>query len=200
MYALSLLVIPSCIKTYKLVPSESSQGEELKEKREISREYVRSVKVYREWETDAMFDVLWVSNEVSEAYVDRYCMRRGKSDADKESMIAQELEKNKKEIKFYVLADVRDKFHPSLSDDNPTWTIYLQTKNNHKIVPTSIKEVELDSEIIEFFGYRYRKPKFKTPYEVIFPATHITNKTPTSITEKKPFKMIISSTWRRWRL
>ena len=47
----SALIFSGCLKTYKLVPSESSQGKELAEQDNVMRKNLRSVKVYDQWET-----------------------------------------------------------------------------------------------------------------------------------------------------
>jgi len=192
--AISLLIIslPSCMKTYKLAPSESPQGKEYKDQRSVVDENLRSVKVYDQWETEAMFDVLWVSDSTTKSYVDRYCERRGKSMVEHDDMLQEELAKNREDMKFYVLADVRDKFNPSLSDPNAAWTMYLELADGRKIAASKVKEVELSPEILEIFGHRFRKPKFKTPYEATFSAGSLNN--------RDQFKMIISSTSRRCEL
>lgn len=169
------LVVPvvvltfGCIKTYKLVPSETSQGIEREKNEEVAKNNVRSAKIYNQWETLAQFDAIWLSEQTRDSYVDLYCVRRGKGAEARESMRAREREENKETISFYVLADVRDQFHPALTDNDAAWTMYLNIKGK-KVRPTSIIEVELDTEIQTLFGHRFVSPKFKTPYLVRFPA------------------------------
>jgi hypothetical protein len=192
-WLLLVVCLPSCIRTYKLVPSESPQGSKYKDQREVVKDNLRSVKVYNEWETAAAFDVLWMSEQTQRAYVDSFCMRRGKDTAGHDLMLQTQLAKNESEISFYVLADVRDKFHPSLKDKNASWTMYLELAKS-KILPTKIEEVELDPEILALFGHRYAKPKFKIPYLVTFAAKDLDGKA--YITPATPFKMVISSVAR----
>lgn len=198
LFSLLIILLPACIKTYKLAPSESPQGEQHKDHRDIVNENLRSVKVYYQWETRAMFDVLWISDDTTKSYVDRYCLRRGKAQLDHDDMLQKELERNKKEIKFYMLADVRDKFHPSLSSPDAAWTIYLELSGDRKVEPESIKEVELRPEILAIFGHRFPKPKFKTAYEIVFPATDKSGVR--YLDDDKPFNMVISSTNRECML
>lgn len=195
---LFLLLAPACIKTYKLAPSESSQGKEHKDNREVVKENVRTARVYDQWETRATFDVLWLSDRAREAYVDSHCLRRGKDEHARDTMLQRQLEENQHWISFYVLADVRDPFHPSLSDTNAAWTMYLDVGGQDKVLPSSIKEVELDPEIVELFGFRFSKPKFKTPYLVKFPAKDVGGSP--YVDASKPFKMIISSVNRQCEL
>lgn len=187
---LSLFFVPACIKTYNLVPPETPQGVNKKDSRQITKEFVRSVKVYDEWETKAMFDVLWVSDDVMRSYVDLYCDRRGT--LDKNKMLESENKVTRNDITFYVLADVRDKLHPLLNENLASWTMRLEFGDT-KVVPhqKGIKEVELSSEMQSFFGCRYRNIKFKTAYLVTFPKFDPSGKP--YITPGKPFRMIISS-------
>jgi hypothetical protein len=181
---LNLFVLSSCLKTYKLVPPETPQGEELKDVKKISEEYVRSAKVYDEWETRALFDVLWMSDDARNTANSLYNSRRGLQPSSIVSTPNKTI--------FYVLSDVRDNLHPDMSDKDAAWTMYLEVEGK-KIAPIkdSIKEVELSPEIREFFGYRYRKPKLKASYAVEFQTT---------IPQNKPFKMFISSTSRQCEL
>lgn len=196
-----LIVFPSCVKTYKLAPSESSQGEEERDYRKIVKENIRSVKVYREWATDAMFDVLWFSPETTHAYVDLFCRRRGMNQNDKQETLKKEFEKLDKKIIFYVLADVRDKFHPSLTDTDATWTMYLKTGSGTKVRPKMIVETEFPPEILSMFGHRYSAPKFKVPYRVEFPVAD--EQGIHYLAGDKPFKLVMNSTGRKcvlgWR-
>lgn len=190
-----ILLLPACMKSYKLVPSESSQGKKHKDKREVVKENLRSVRVYDEWETSAMFDVLWMSDATRRAYADLYCMRRGKGQADKDVMVGQELNKNRESVSFYVLADVRDPFHPELDEEHAAWKMYLEA-DGVKIVPKSVKSIDVEKmapEILTLFGHKYRRPKFKKPYLVTFSNKDLQE----SIQTEKPFTMVISSVTRQ---
>ena len=43
-------------------------------------------------------------------------------------------------ISFFVLAYVLDTQRPDLHDTDPTWTMYLETEEGHKVAPTKIKK------------------------------------------------------------
>lgn len=195
---LLLLVVTTvffgCVKTYKLVPSESPQGKTREVKKEIAENNLRSARVYHQWETDAIFDVLWMSDETRLGYTDLYCVKRGLSDASRKAMKEKQLNLNKENITFFVLADIRDRFHPKLSEDDPAWTIYLEAEGKERLIPEKIQEVDLDSEVLAFFGSRCRKPRFKTAYLVTFPAYGADGTL--YISPTKSFKMMISSVSR----
>lgn len=201
-----LMILPACLKTYELVPSESSQGKVFKDDNSVERENLRTVRVYDEWETEALFDVLWMSDQTRRAYVDLYTSRRGSTKEETSKKLEEELEKNKNEMSFYVLADIRDAFHPKLTDKNPAWTIYLETDDGDRkmrVSPKSIKELDpgaenLGPEILTIFGYRYTKPKFKTPYLVKFDTKNIFM--PGAPEKMSEFRMVIRSTTRQCTL
>jgi len=188
------MVLPGCFKSYKLVPSESSQGKELTDKREVVKKNLRTVRVYNQWSTEAIFDVLWLSEQARRAYVDLYSTRRGKSGVQRKDLLDKELNELQNKIVFYVLADVRAKQNKSLSETNPSWTFFLEAGGT-KIPSSSIQEVELSPEAKALFGDRSRNPKFKIPYRVEFPASSVREDV-----LKKPFKMIISSVSRQCEL
>jgi hypothetical protein len=182
---ITMTLLPSCIKTYKLVPSESTQGKEHPDKRKVIKDNMRSVRVYDQWQTDAMFDVLWMSEQTQHAHAELYHVRRGTP-----------MKVTKKEgVEFYILADVRDQFHPELDDDDASWTMYLEVDGT-KITPSKIEKAQLDPEILSLFGHRFPRQKFKKPYRVTFPAGEMKY----TLAEKKPFTMVISSVLRQCTL
>ena len=111
-------------------------------------------------------------------------------------MLDEELAKNKGKMSFYVLADIRDKFNPSLIDKSPAWTMFLEFEDKTKVSPVSITEIveEIDPEILTLFDCCYKKPKFKVPYLVEF---NVNSKYTTS---GKPFKMVLNSVERSCEL
>ncbi len=191
---LLIIFLAGCLKTFKMTP-ESYQGKEYKEKEAIVEANLRSVKVYDEWETEAMFDILWLSNMTKRAIADVHCSKYGKSETEKREVVQKELAKNREKISFYILADIRSKFSSSLSDKNSQWSVFLELSDKRLIRPSAdIKEVELDPEVLLFFEHRYSSPKFKTPYLVTFDAKDSSGDMYIS---SRPFKMIISSVERR---
>lgn len=164
--ALGLLFLPSCIKYHETIPTEFPQGQEKKDNRIITANYVRSVRIYDQFVTRAIFDALWLSDEVRVAYAHLYCSRRGKSVDDTEAFITRQREENNHWTSFYVLADVRDRQGTSLSDKNAPWTFYLKV-GDFKAEALSVKEIDLEQEYQAFFASQFNS--FKTAYLVKFP-------------------------------
>ncbi|MFH0898848.1 MAG: hypothetical protein V1855_04680 [bacterium] len=170
-----LLLFPSCISYYKLSKKEFPQGDEFKDKREVTHNYVRGAKVLDQFSTQAIFNSLWLSNQTRTAYVDLYSRRRGKDTNKREAMLKRQLEENKHWMSFYVLTDIREVTQIGMGDKNSCWTMYLEVAKKGaatpvvKLEPISIKEVDIEPEIQEFFG-RQRFDSFKSSYLVKFPA------------------------------
>lgn len=192
--AFFLFSLSACVHTYKLAPSEVPQGKEQKSHKQVTRENVRSARVYDQWETRAIFDVLWVSDDAHRAYADLYCARRGEEGnrALYDQLVAKGLKENKEKATFYVLADVRDRMHKELNNKDAAWKMHLDI-NGKKVAPikNSIKEVEMKPELRSFFGYKYKQTKFRTAYIVEFPAKKLTG---------VPFKLVLSSVARSCEL
>jgi len=162
-----LLPMTSCIKYYDTVKSEFPQAKDQPTKQEAVYRYVRSETVYDEFQTRAIFDVLWLSDSVRSAYVDVYTNKHGLNLDGKDDLLKKQRKENEETISFYVLAEVRDPGHISLEDSNSAWSLYLTNDSGWKLNPKNIKEVELAPEYKNFFG-RHRVTPFKVPYLVTF--------------------------------
>jgi hypothetical protein len=160
-------MLSSCVPYYKLSKREFPQGTDLDTHYEITQNFIRSQRVFEQFTTLAQFDAIWLSDQTRIAYVDMYCMKRGKSSEAKESMLERQLEENRHWISFYVLADVRDVFNGAMNDKTPVWTPYLEL-DGQKFEPVTIKEIELEPEYINLFGSKLNS--FKTAYLVSFSA------------------------------
>jgi hypothetical protein len=163
-----LCMTTSCIKYYDLAKSEFPQGEKKPDKRLVAKQYRRTQTVYDEFETKAVFNALWLSDALRTAYVDVYSHKRGFADDAKEEMLKRQLEENQHWLSFYLLADIREKTYVSLSDPNAGWNMYAVIDDGKKLVPESIKEVDLEPEYQFFFG-RDVFNLLKAAYLVKFP-------------------------------
>lgn len=168
---LSFILLPGCVKYYDLSKTEFPQGEKQSDERKVVADNLRTTAIYNQFETKAIFDVLWLSDETRTAFVDINCRKNGKDEQAKNALLRRQLEENKHWITFCVLADVRDKTHLSLTDKDPYWSLYLKLPNGENVRPISIKEVELEPEYQFLFGDRFNA--FKRVYMVKFPATNL---------------------------
>lgn len=161
-----------CVPYYKLSKSEFPQPKDLEIKQlAVANQYLKSANVYDKYTTLAIFDALWLSDSVRDAYVNLNSQKTGKSQTAKEALLNRQIEENKHWISFYVLADIRQQFNGTMNEKSPLWSVYLDLGQDKKVEPESVKEVDLDSEYLFFFGQRFNS--FKTAYLVQFPAVDV---------------------------
>ncbi len=189
-FSFVLVLFPGCVKYHKIFKSEFPQGVEQKEPSAVAGEHLRSCAIYDQFQTLALFDVVWFSDKLKTTYVDMVCKRHGKDNEAREALLRRQLEENKHWITFAFLADIRDKTHVAMSEKDSAWSLYLQLEDGEKVQPVSIKEVELEPEYQIFFGSRFNL--FKKAYMIKFPAKPLDGKP--YMDRGKTFKMTIAST------
>jgi hypothetical protein len=160
-------VSTSCLKYHQFLKKEVPQGKDKCDKREVAYNFLRSKRVYDEFRTQAIFHVLWLSDDVRTAYIDDYSSRRGKNRDSCEALLRRQLEENRRWMSFYVIADVRQRNNVLLSEKGSYWTMYVKTFSGEKIEPLSIKEIDLEPEYQSMFAHRF--DPFKSTYLVRFP-------------------------------
>jgi hypothetical protein len=184
-----VLFFHGCVPYHKLSNTEFPQGQDLELKQyAIAQLYLKSASVYEQFSTLGIFDALWLSDDVRNAYVCQNCIDSGKNEEAKQALLNRQLEENKHEISFYVLADIRQNFGRGMSDKNSYWKPYLVV-DDEKVEAKLIKEVELDPEYKTFFD-----PKFstlKTAYLIQFSATDASGESYLKNCEN--LKLVISS-------
>jgi hypothetical protein len=192
-----LCMFSSCIKYQDLIKSEFPQGNDVSDKRDVAAKYVRNGTVYDEFQTKGVFSALLLSDEVRTAYVDIFAHKRGLSALAQEEMLKRQLEENRHWISVYVIADIRDKTYTSLSEKNAFWTLFI-TCDEKKIIPESIKEVDLEPEFQLFFGPSFTL--FKTAYLIKFPLAHKEHELSTAPINYKKISLTIESTYKACEL
>ena len=128
--------------------------------------FVRSVTVYDQFTTVAMFDALWLADQVRTDYVNLFAFRFGKSEQQKNSFLRRQLEENNHFIEFYLLSP----YTIRLKEDSPLWSVNLKIDDNY-FAPVEMRIVQLEREYLAFFGKHYTH--FKTQYLVKFNARDI---------------------------
>lgn len=163
MLALLLLGLSGCGHLTKGGKDTSYQAGEFANGSAKVQPYIRSVTIYDQLTTQAMFDALWLSDEVRVAYADLYVFRRGKEQEYKNAFLRQQLEENRHHISWYVLS-----LHEvALDDPQSLWSVFLCIDEN-TVTPVDVKAVELPYEYRIFFGSHLTA--FKIPYLIRFDA------------------------------
>jgi len=178
LYSLSVvggLCITGCVdKGFKMVGRECPQVTKYEPPYSLIKQYLQSVTLYEGYETRAHFDVLVMSDQMRALYAALHSAKVGHSDNEKAAFFTQQLDENRHNLTLYVLAQINDQSHVSLSDKNSAWSLFITTPRGARLTPTAIKEVELSPEIRSIFGHRYIP--FKKPYQFTFAANNIAGK------------------------
>lgn len=155
--------LPGCKRLIDWGYDTFYQGNSLHEDLCLVPYYLRSVRVYKELMTRAIFDVMWLSDDIRRLYVKLHVMRMGLSDDFYKTMLRRKLEDNNHYITFYVLS----LYDVPLDAKISKWSLFLRI-GNKDYQPVEIKKVELQPEYCTLFSSRCNR--FKTPYEVKFHA------------------------------
>ncbi len=185
---LFLLLLPSCFKYHRIFKGEVPQGTEKERNLDIINHNVKTVSVYDQFTTKAIFDVLWLSDEARDYYVELYTNKHGLTDILSEAMLRRQLEENRHWVTFFVLSYIPEEGNNVLSDKEASWSFCLQFLSGKKVTPSQIKEVALAPEIKYFFGKKLTS--FKTAYLVKF---DVEDDVFFKNVSEKNFKLVISS-------
>lgn len=191
-----LLMLPGCGRIIDWGKSNFNQGEDVIDFASQVSPYIRSVTIYNQLETKAIFDVLWLTDEVREIYADLHIMRQGKSKEKLNAVLRRQLEENNHYISFYILSthDVK------LGVPESHWSFFLQA-GGVQYHPVEIKEIELPYEYQIFFGPRWNR--FKVPYLIRFRAHNL--KDQEIVTDETPQVSLVARSAEKehsfvWRL
>ncbi len=164
---LSLLAgLPGCGPIINWGKGNFYQGENRETHSEIVKPYIRSMTIYDQLTTCAMFDVMWLSDAVRTAYSDVHISRQGFNEERRNTFLRRQLEENNHYITFYVLALVDAK----LGTPETHWSLFLDV-DGKRYQPIETKVVELPYEYQVFFCEKWNR--FREPYLLRFGAKDI---------------------------
>jgi|GEM_PF-2442683 len=168
------LLLSACVQTHEFLGDEVPQVQQYDPSWQTIKEYVRTMTPHKGFETRACFDFLWMSDRMRHIYCAMHQHKIGQNPTGHKATLLRQLEENKHKIIIYVLAEVTDAHHVSLSDPQSVWSFYLQTPNGYRIEPLSVKEVSLDSEIRAMF--HHRATPSKKSYKLTFAAKDLSGR------------------------
>jgi len=163
------LLLSGCNRVIDWAKESFYQGDELRDYSVVPRQFLRSVKVYDQFETLGIFDVLWLSGPVRTAYAQLHSCRHGKSCEHEKAFLRRQLEENKHFIDFYVLT----LYNKPLDGEDSLWSLFLDV-DGCRYAPQEIEAIDLSQEYKFFFGKRFGK--FKISYMIRFSAQDIENR------------------------
>lgn len=156
-----LFMLPGCGRVIDWGKSNFYQGEDVKDFTSGVAPFIRSVTIYDQLATKAIFDVLWLNDEVRTSYAHLHMLRQGKDEEKLYAFLRRQLEENNHYISFYVLST----YDVKLGVPESHWSFFLQI-DDQEYHPFEVKEIELPYEYQLFFGKGWNR--FKVPYIVRF--------------------------------
>lgn len=160
---LGLIVITSsCKRAVDWASENFNQGTSVTIPVDTVRPYIKTVAIHNYFSTAAIFDAIWLSDEVRRSYVEVTTNRLGKSTEQSQLLLRRQLEENRHYITFYVLSE----YNIPLADMSD-WHLFLKI-DQHIYQPCEIKAIDLSPEYRAFFGSRWSR--LKNAYVVRFDA------------------------------
>ena len=121
--AIIMVVLPGCgCRVIDFAKASFNQGQPLPDCYVCGQSHVRSMALYDQFETLAIFDALWVSHEVLDAYADLWALKNGWQGAERESFLQSQITEHEPWITFYLLSlyDVPMMCQPAM------WSVLLE--------------------------------------------------------------------------
>ncbi len=162
--------------------------------------YVRTLRLYDQFNTVAIADVIWLSDTVRTVYADLYSCQRCKSPEHRQAFLRRQLQENNHFITFYVLMPKDSVPSFSFGTTFGIWSVTLVI-NGTCFSPREVKAVDLAPEYQRIFGNRYNR--YKSAYLIQFDACNLEGHTlisPVSTTIHLVFKSIYYSMCATWQL
>jgi len=170
-----MMLVTGCVdQSYKMIGRECSQVVKYEPPYSLTKNYIHSVTLYEGYRTRAHFDVMIMSNQIRIVLAELHSVKAGHTPQKRLAHLKEQLAINREYIELYVLSQVNDPAHISLSDKNSSWSIYLTTAGGVRILPIGSKEVSLTPEMAALFGHRY--VGFKGITRLTFPAHDLSGK------------------------
>lgn len=123
------------------------QSQMHKEDDRAVKKYLRGIRLYDQFETVGIFDVLWNADELCTIYSRIHAAKMGKDREAELAFLRRQLSSNTYFVTMYVLSMNENPLTTSAS----SWVLYLDIDGKHYL-PADIKIVELAPEYTQFFG------------------------------------------------
>ena len=170
-----IFLLPGCVNQYTNWAKRTfPQGCELEQYECCVEPFLKRVKLYDQFQTLGIFDVLWLANPVRKAYVDLTAEKYCKSEREYEKLLHDELAKNHDLITFYLLIEKEYTIRglKELGDqDDAMWGVCLEIDDT-VLHPIALEKIDLSPEYRTLFGERVRsyKNRLKQAYRISFDA------------------------------
>lgn len=166
LFILSILVmlLTGCggtLKKWKEETFTQASTYNFSEYKNTIKHYLHSLSLYDQFATVALFDALWLSDEMRMVISDIHVELLGKNREVRNNLLRRQLKDNSEYVTFYVLSQ-----HIISLVDHPTqWNLYLKI-DDISYSPASVKLIEINPEYRIIFGQKLTV--HKDMYEVKF--------------------------------
>jgi len=178
--AIMIAIFPGCARYYSWTVKHFTQADKLASCSGRISDFIRSGSRYDGFQTVGFFDILWLSDEVMNAYVDLIAQRCGLSAVKKENLRLEKLADGKHSIVFYLsmTEELGRQVQIATCNMQPHWTVVL-TSHDKEYAVASVTRIDLDPEFKEFFikGYNryhtawqleYDWSRYRSTYRLVF--------------------------------
>lgn len=155
------MLLPGCGRIVDWGKTNFYQAKELTDFSDEIKPCLRTITIYDQLETKAIFDALWLSDAVRMAYAKLHTLRQGKNEEKYQLSLRRQLEENNHYVTFYILST----YEVKLGVPESQWSFFLLV-DGREYHPFELKEIELPYEYQLFFGKRWNR--FKVPYLIRF--------------------------------
>lgn len=145
------------VKKWKEETFTQAQSYKSAENEQTIRQYLHSLSLYDQFETIALFDALWLSDEIKTLVSDIHVQLLGKNREVRNNFLRRQLKDNGEYVSFYVLSQQG----VSLVDQPTKWYMHLVTEGN-SYSPVSVKLIDTAAE------YRIILGKKLTPHKDVY--------------------------------
>lgn len=163
-----VLLLTSCTRYIDWGKKTFRQVDKIEYDASLVTSYIRKGYLYDQFNTVTLCDVLWLSPQVRNAYVDLYVLRRATTEKAEQLMRKRQQDEEKQLWSFYVVMTPRTDSDIlfSMTDSQAIWTPTLRVDDGKELQAYTIKRVDLEPEYRTFFGNA--ATRYRIPYVITF--------------------------------
>ncbi|MDH5478572.1 MAG: hypothetical protein OEY50_09590 [Nitrospinota bacterium] len=137
------------------------------------RQWTRSAKLYRQFDTTVLVDVTYNSAELRRRMVESHVMARKLGEGQKAALIEEQIRENEKYAQFYVAIYTPKSEWSRMAKSDPAWIVFVDTPSGPVFSEPAVKVDEEDLPWATSLSY---DPKFRMFYQINVPRGKIGEK------------------------
>jgi hypothetical protein len=157
---LIVILLPGCHSLIKWGKKEIQQIDKINFDQTIVKKFLQTIIIYEQFSFLWACDILFISQNISDLFIDMYTKRQHSNNQEKEILKQKEDSEQQQKVTFIILLPHQIDFN-----EKNEWQIRLKIRDCIQ-KPNSITLIELSPEHKLFFGEKYKR--FKLAYKVTF--------------------------------